>query len=159
MGRALAANLTGASQQGASTITQQLVQNILINNARDSTEQRVADGSSYVDKLREVKYAIALEQKLSKAEILTMYSNTVYFGNGAYGVEAASRIYFNTTAAKLDLPRAALLVGLVKGPSVYDPFKDRKRQPTAATPSWAVWPPPEPSPTRKPRPPPPRRWA
>lgn len=124
MGRALAANLTGGSKQGASTITQQLVQNILINNARDTTEERVAYGSSYVDKLREVKYAVSLEDKLSKTEILTMYSNTVYFGNGAYGVEAASKIYFNTTASALDLPRAALLVGLVKGPSVYDPFKD-----------------------------------
>lgn len=129
MGRALAANLTGASKQGASTITQQLVQNILINSARDTTEERVARGSSYVDKLREVKYAIALEDKLPKDEILTMYSNTVYFGNGAYGVEAASRIYFNTTASALDLPRAALIVGLVKGPSLYDPFKD----PAAAT--------------------------
>lgn len=124
MGRALAANLTGGTKQGASTITQQLVQNILINNARDTTEERVAAGTSYVDKLREVKYAVALEDKLSKPEILTMYSNTVYFGNGAYGVEAASKIYFNTSAKDLDLPRAALLVGLVKGPSVYDPFKD-----------------------------------
>ncbi|WP_043845310.1 transglycosylase domain-containing protein [Crystallibacter crystallopoietes] len=120
--RAAVSNALSSDLQGASTITQQLVQNIMVNNARDETEQLVAVGDTYNAKIRESKYAVHLEQKLGKDEILRMYVNAVYFGNRAYGVEAAARIYFNTSAAKLNLPQSALLVGLLKGPGVYDPF-------------------------------------
>lgn len=120
--RAILHNASSSTVQGASTITEQLVQNILVNSARDATEKSVAVGNTYQDKLRELKYAIGLEKKLSKADILTLYSNTVYFGNNAYGVEAAARIYFNTTAEKLTVPQAATLVGLLRGPNIYDPI-------------------------------------
>jgi membrane peptidoglycan carboxypeptidase len=119
--RAFVNNAVNASQQGASTLTQQLVQNILVNNARDETEESVAVGETYNAKIRESKYAVRLEQQLSKDEILKMYVNAVYFGNRAYGIEAAARIYFNTSASKLNLTQSALLVGMLKGPAVYDP--------------------------------------
>ena len=120
--RALVNNAVSSNTQGASTLTQQLVQNIMVNNARDEAEQSVATGDTYNAKIRESKYAVHLEQTLTKDEILKMYVNAVYFGNRAYGIEAAARIYFNTTAAKLNLQQSALLVGLLKGPGVYDPF-------------------------------------
>lgn len=120
--RAALHNTTGAETQGASTITQQLVQNILLNNARDQTEKSVAVGTTYGDKLRELKYAVGLEKSLTKPQILNMYSNTVFFGNSAYGVEAAARVYFNRTAWTLTRAQGALLVGLLRGPAVYDPF-------------------------------------
>ncbi|GGC82075.1 carboxypeptidase [Tersicoccus solisilvae] len=120
--RAALHNTGSGGRQGASTITQQLVQNMLINSARDETEQRVAHGTTPNDKIREIKYAVTLEKELSKDEILTRYANTVYFGNGAYGVEAAARTYFSTSAKNLTVPQAATLVGLLRGPTVYDPF-------------------------------------
>jgi len=127
--RALFHNVSGGDVQGASTITQQLVQNILVNNARNGTEEMVGAGDTYNAKIREARYALALEQQLSKDEILTRYMNAVYFGNGAYGVEAAAHVYFSTTAAKLNHVQSALLVGLLKGPVAYDPFA----HPEAAT--------------------------
>jgi len=120
--RAAIHNTSGTEVQGASTITQQLVQNILLNSARDQTEKSVAVGTTYGDKLRELKYAVGLEKSLTKPEILNTYSNTVFFGNSAYGVEAAARIYFNRTAATITRAQGALLVGLLRGPAVYDPF-------------------------------------
>lgn len=132
MGRAAVSNLLTESTQGASTITQQLVQNILVNNARDDTERSVAIGQSYNDKIREAKYALAVEDTLTKDEILVTYANSVYFGNKAYGIEAAAKIYFNTDAKSLTVSQAATLVGLLRGPNVYDPFlhpeagKDRR---------------------------------
>lgn len=127
--RAAVSNFTGGGRQGASTITQQLVQNILISNARDETEQQVAIGNKIPDKLREIRYALELENKLTKDQILEMYLNAVYFGNGAYGAEAAAQIYFGTSAKKLDTAQAALLVGMLKNPSGYNPIK----HPQAAT--------------------------
>lgn len=127
--RALLNNLTSGSTQGASTITQQLVQNIMIFNADTPEERLVATGTSYEAKLREAKYAVALEQEYGKDEILSMYANAVYFGNGAYGVQAASTTYFAKDAAALEPHEAALLVGLLKNPTGYDPFV----RPEAAT--------------------------
>ncbi|WP_336714099.1 transglycosylase domain-containing protein [Arthrobacter sp. USHLN218] len=127
--RALIHNVSSSDVQGASTITQQLVQNILVNNARDEVELSVAAGDTYNAKIREAKYAVALEKQLSKDEILKRYMNAVYFGNGAYGVEAAARVYFSTTAAKLNHVQSALLVGMLKAPVSLDPFT----HPEAAT--------------------------
>ena len=127
--RALVKNLENDNRvEGASTITQQLVQNILISNARDDAERAVAKGDTYESKIREVKYAVNLEKTMSKQEILATYSNAVYFGNLAYGVEAASRVYFSTDAASLTVPQAALLVGVLQSPTKYDPYA----QPEAA---------------------------
>ena len=127
--RALVKNLENDNRvEGASTITQQLVQNILISNARDDAEREVAKGDTYESKIREVKYAVNLEKTMTKQQILATYSNAVYFGNLAYGVEAASRVYFSTDAASLKVPQAALLVGVLQSPTRYDPYA----QPEAA---------------------------
>lgn len=126
LARAIVYNVLGGEKQGASTITQQLVQNILITNARDETERSVATGTSLNAKLRELKYAIALDKTMTKDEVLVMYSNAVFFGNGAYGIEAAARIYFNTSAAELTAGQSAVLVGLLKAPNTYNPVTDIK---------------------------------
>ncbi|WP_411699565.1 transglycosylase domain-containing protein [Conyzicola sp.] len=121
--RAMVKNLTNDERtEGASTITQQLVQNILISNARNDDERAVAEGDTYESKIREVKYAVALEKTMAKPDILTTYSNAVYFGNLAYGVQAASRVYFSTDAAALTVPQAAVLVGLLQSPVQFDPY-------------------------------------
>ncbi|XKH58651.1 penicillin-binding protein (plasmid) [Citricoccus nitrophenolicus] len=127
--RALLNNLASDSTQGASTLTQQLVQNIMIFNADTPEEKMVATGTSYEAKLREMKYAVSLEQEYTKDEILQMYANAVFFGNGAYGIQAAAVTYFNKDAADLAPHEAALLVGLLKNPTGYNPFQN----PEAAT--------------------------
>jgi penicillin-binding protein 1A len=101
--------------QGGSTITQQFVKNQLTGNARSITR-----------KLKEAALAWQLEQRWSKDKILTAYLNTIYFGNGAYGVEVAARTYFGHTAKKLSLPEAALLAGIPEDPSLYDPVAHPK---------------------------------
>ncbi|GAB4098238.1 transglycosylase domain-containing protein [Sinomonas halotolerans] len=121
--RAVAANLRG-SRQGASTITQQYVTNVindaLIAQGKDSDV--VLNGQKGVgDKLREMKLAIALEKKYSKEEILEGYLNIVFFNRNAYGVQAASQYFFSVDAKKLSIPQAALLAGLVNSPTLYNP--------------------------------------
>ncbi|HEU4666632.1 MAG TPA: transglycosylase domain-containing protein [Arthrobacter sp.] len=122
--RALVSNLTKGSQQGASTITQQYVSNV-INEARlsqDRPDEVILSGQKDVgDKLREMKLAIALERKFTKEQILEGYLNIVFFNSDAYGIEAASRYFFSTTAKDLSLPQAALLAGLVNSPTFYNP--------------------------------------
>jgi membrane peptidoglycan carboxypeptidase len=108
--------------EGGSTITQQLVQNILISNATNDVERAVAKGDTYDAKAREVKYAVALEKTMTKQQILAAYANAVFLGNKAYGVQTASRVYFNTDAATLTVPQAAMLVALLKSPVAYDPY-------------------------------------
>ncbi|MFY9635778.1 MAG: biosynthetic peptidoglycan transglycosylase, partial [Cellulosimicrobium cellulans] len=122
--RALSSNLTSGARQGASTLTQQYVTNVINESlaAKGKDEQIVLNGQKGIgDKLREMKLAIALEKKFSKDEILEGYLNIVFFNRDAYGIEAASRYYFSTTAKDLTLPQAALLAGLVNSPSFYDP--------------------------------------
>jgi penicillin-binding protein 1A len=96
--------------QGGSTITQQFVKNELVGSQH-----------TIARKLKEAVLAHELEQKWSKDTILTAYLNTIYFGNGAYGVERAARTYFGHSARKLTLPEAALLAGIPEDPSLYDP--------------------------------------
>jgi membrane peptidoglycan carboxypeptidase len=120
--RAAVMNALGRDKQGASTITQQLVQNILITNARDDAEREVATGTSPASKIREIRYAVELNKVMTKGEILTAYSNAVFLGNGAYGVEAAAHTYFSVSAADLTVAQAALLVGMLKAPNAYDPI-------------------------------------
>ncbi|HEY2073336.1 MAG TPA: transglycosylase domain-containing protein, partial [Gaiellaceae bacterium] len=110
MGRAVLNDIRGRPVQGASTITQQFVKNALTGNERTVTR-----------KLKEAALAWQLEQDWSKDHILTAYLNTIYFGNGAYGVERAARTYFGHSAAKLTLPEAALLAGIPEDPTLYDP--------------------------------------
>ena len=111
MARALLADIEHKSAvQGGSTITQQFVKNELTGAERSITR-----------KLKEAVLAHELEQKWSKDRILTAYLNTIYFGNGAYGVERAAKTYFGHSAKKLSLPEAALLAGIPEDPSRYDP--------------------------------------
>ncbi|HEY7198409.1 MAG TPA: PBP1A family penicillin-binding protein [Gaiellaceae bacterium] len=99
--------------QGGSTITQQFVKNTL--PASDRTVSR---------KLKEAALAWQLERRWSKDRILTAYLNTIFFGNGAYGIQMAARVYFGKTAAELTLPEAALLAGIPSNPSLYDPVRN-----------------------------------
>jgi penicillin-binding protein 1A len=106
---------TGRRLQGASTITQQLTRNIFLNNSY-----------SFGRKAREMILALAMERKFSKRQILELYLNKVYFGGGAYGVDAASRKFFGHPGTNLSLPEAAIIAGLVKRPSNYSPTADAK---------------------------------
>ena len=113
--------------QGGSSITQQLVKLTLLSQAKTKAEQAAATADTYARKLKELRYAIALEQTHSKDWILERYLNTAYFGDGAYGVQAAAKHYFNVNARDLNLRQSAMLAGLVKNPYGYDPtnFPDR----------------------------------
>ncbi|WP_051082222.1 transglycosylase domain-containing protein [Arthrobacter sp. 131MFCol6.1] len=122
--RALVSNLTSGGRQGASTLTQQYVTNVLNDSlvSADRGDQIVLNGQkSMADKIREMRLAVELEKKYTKDQILEGYLNIVFFARDAYGIEAASRYFFNTTAKDLTLPQAALLAGLVNSPSFYNP--------------------------------------
>ncbi|MDX6258671.1 MAG: hypothetical protein QOH84_359 [Kribbellaceae bacterium] len=115
---------SGGVQQGGSSITQQFVKLSLVEKANASgDEQAIKDATAdtYERKIAELRYAIAVEKQFSKNEILEKYLNLANFGDGAYGVEAAAMHYFRVHAAKLTLPEAAMLAGLVKNPTGYDP--------------------------------------
>ena len=126
--RAVASNTrSGDVQQGASTLTMQYVKNVLVNEATTADELEAARGQSPVRKLREVRYALALERRYTKPEILERYLNIVYFGSGAYGVEAAAKRYFSKTAAELTLSESATLAGIVQQPTAFDPIRNPER--------------------------------
>lgn len=107
--------IEGRWTQGGSTITQQLARNVYLNNNKE-----------FGRKIREIILALAIETKFSKDQILELYLNKVYFGGGAYGVDAASRKFFDHGAEKLSLAEAAIIAGLVKAPSRYSPTADAK---------------------------------
>ncbi|XAS66980.1 transglycosylase domain-containing protein [Micrococcaceae bacterium Sec5.7] len=122
--RAVTSNLTSGSKQGASTLTQQYVTNIVNESlsSSDKGDEVVLSGQKTIgDKLREMRLALQLEKKFSKDQILEGYLNIVFFNRDAYGIEAAARHYFSSSAKNLTLPQAALLAGLVNSPSFYDP--------------------------------------
>src|SRR5690625_1848826 len=124
MARAAINNFTDDGLQGASTLTQQYVKNVLISQADAEGDMRALNAArerSYGRKLREMKLAIALEQRLSKQEILERYLNIAQFGRSQYGVEAAARYYFNTNAEDLTLAQAATLAGVTQSPNALDP--------------------------------------
>ncbi|BCM68448.1 MULTISPECIES: transglycosylase domain-containing protein [Streptomyces] len=115
----------GGVAQGASTLTQQLVKNYFIEEAGDDpTKVAEATQQTLGRKIRELKYAIQIEDKLGKKKILENYLNITFFGQQAYGVEAASQRYFSKHAKDLNLQEAALLAGIVQSPSRYDPVND-----------------------------------
>ncbi len=111
----------GHTVQGASTITQQLARNLFLTANRD-----------YTRKINEQIYALALERRFSKQQILELYLNRVYFGGGAYGIDAAARRFYGHSARTLSLPEAAIIAGLVKAPSRYAPTADPERARTRA---------------------------
>ncbi len=117
IGRAIYRDLKGDGvQQGGSTITQQYAKNAFLSSERTVTR-----------KLKEAVLAVKLERELSKTQILERYLNTVYFGRGAYGAEAASRAYFGMSIRDVNLPQAAYLAGLVRAPETADATMDPER--------------------------------
>jgi len=123
MMRAMATNVrAGRVVQGGSTLTQQLAKNLFLTP--DQNLRR---------KVQELMLAVWLEMKFSKKEILALYLNRVYFGAGAYGIEAASQRYFDKSAKNLTVGEAALLAGLLKAPSRYSPVSESERAAARAT--------------------------
>lgn len=123
MSRAMVRNMrAGRVVQGGSTLTQQLAKNLFLTP--DQNMKR---------KVQELMLAVWLELKFTKKEILALYLNRVYFGAGAYGIEAASQRYFDKSAKDLTVGEAALLAGLLKAPSRYSPVSESKRAATRAT--------------------------
>lgn len=123
--RAFVTNLGDSGRQGASTITQQYVRNSLAERGYlegDADQVSAATEQTTERKLREIKYALALEKTQSKDEILTGYLNIAPFGPITYGVEAASQRYFSKSASELNYLESALLAGLVQSPVQYDPL-------------------------------------
>jgi len=115
--RAMFANVeAGGVRQGGSTITQQLVKNIIVGNER-----------SLDRKIKEAQYAVALEKEKTKREILELYLNETYFGEGVYGIGTAAEFYFGKSVDKLTLPESALLAGIIRAPSYYGPFVNKQR--------------------------------
>lgn len=114
--RAFAKNMrAGKIVQGGSTITQQITRSFLLSNEK-----------TYERKIREILLAHRIEQNLSKDEILFLYLNQIYLGNGAYGVESAAQLYYDKHVSDLSVGEAALIAGLVSAPSKYSPFKSAK---------------------------------
>ncbi|WP_246260395.1 transglycosylase domain-containing protein [Cellulomonas taurus] len=130
--RAAVRNLTNPGRtEGASTLTQQYIKNVLIEAAvRDGDlaavdQAREADGpEGYLRKLREAKLAIALEKEMTKDEILESYLNIAQFGLNTYGVEAAAQRYFSISAAELNYVQAATIAGITQSPSAFDPTRN-----------------------------------
>ncbi|HEX6500080.1 MAG TPA: transglycosylase domain-containing protein [Micromonosporaceae bacterium] len=120
--RAFVANRqAGEVSQGGSTLTMQYVRDALRDSARTPRQAIDATEQTPSRKIREMRYAIELEKRLTKQEILERYLNIAYFGHDAYGIYAASQIFFSKPPNQLTLPEAALLAGLVKAPTAYDP--------------------------------------
>ncbi len=119
--RALVNNASAGQTQGGSTITQQLVKLTLLSQATSKKERIAATETSLARKARELKLAIAYEKEHTKKEILERYLNIAYFGDGAYGIQAAAFHYFSQSPDKLTSTQAATLAGLVKNPVEFDP--------------------------------------
>lgn len=130
--RALASNVESEQTQGGSTLTQQYVKNLLVDSAKTQEEYREVTAPTVGRKMRELRYALDIEQRLTKDQILEGYLNVAYFSAGAYGVQAASKRYFSKPASKLNLGEATLLAGITQNPTAYDPIRNptdaRKRR-------------------------------
>ncbi|MEV2378278.1 biosynthetic peptidoglycan transglycosylase [Paenibacillus larvae] len=124
LGRAIWTDMKdGQKNQGASTITMQVARNLFLSGDK-----------TYTRKFKEMAIATELENKFSKEEILNLYLNNIYFGNGQYGIEAADQYYFGKTTRLNDpqkpvinLSEAAMLAGMVKGPEAYNPLKNKDK--------------------------------
>ena len=115
--RAAVNNLRGGARQGASTLSQQYVENYYIGNPT----------KTYVDKMEEALIALKINRSQTKDEILDNYMNTIYFGRNTYGVEAASQAYFGKPASEMTLSEAAMLAGIIPAPSAWDPAIDPQK--------------------------------
>jgi penicillin-binding protein 1A len=114
--RATVADLQGKDLQGGSTLTQQYVKNVYLGQER-----------TFARKVKEASLAVKLERKLTKRQILERYLNTIYFGRGAYGVQAAARAYFGKDVDTIGLPEASYLASIIKAPGTADPSRDPAR--------------------------------
>ncbi|GAA1154174.1 transglycosylase domain-containing protein [Streptomyces hebeiensis] len=118
---------SGGVAQGASTLTQQYVKNVFVEEAGDDpTKVAQATQQTLGRKIQELKYAIQVEEELGKKKILENYLNITFFGQQAYGIEAAAQRYFSKPAKDLSLEESAMLAGLVQSPSRYDPVNDEQ---------------------------------
>src|SRR5674476_1354199 len=123
--RAFATDVNGGGVEGASTLTQQYVKNVLLEQAVSSHDKGAAQAATArtaARKLQELRLATSVEQQLTKQQILERYLNIVYFDQQTYGVQAAAMRYFAVPASELTLPQAALLAGMVQDPSADDPI-------------------------------------
>jgi membrane peptidoglycan carboxypeptidase len=120
--RALANDLSSsANTQGGSTLAQEYVKNALILTATSKQQQDEASEDTVARKIRELRMASVVEHEMTKQELLAAYLNAAYYDHSAYGIQVAAERYFSTSAADLTLPEAALLAGLVRNPTAYDP--------------------------------------
>lgn len=127
--RAVVGNLTSSSRSGASTLTQQYVNNLLVNNQilTGAEESTVSGNKDYAEKIRELKYAVAIEKEMSKDEILEGYLNLVLFSGRDYGVQAAAQHFYSVDAKDLNIQQSAMLAGMVQLPNVYNPLNNPER--------------------------------
>lgn len=116
LGAALSDIKSLSLKEGASTLTQQYARNLYLSHEK-----------SWSRKLKEAFYTVRLEMYYDKEAILEGYLNTIYYGHGAYGIEAASKLYFNQSASDLTLAEAAMLAGIPKGPTYYSPFNNMEK--------------------------------
>ena len=121
-----ALNQSDGETQGASTLTQQLVKQIREYTATSKAEQEAATAQTADRKIYEAKCALDLEKRYSKNQILEQYFNIAYFGEQSYGIFVAAQTYFGKTPKQLTVPEAAVLTGIVKDPTLYDPFQNPK---------------------------------
>jgi membrane peptidoglycan carboxypeptidase len=124
--RALVNDLRNTAVQGGSTIAQQYVKNALILTATTAEQIKEARAPTATRKIRELRMAAIVEHEMTKNQLLAAYLNAAYFENQAVGIAVAAQRYFRTTAAKLTLPQAAMLAGMVENPSFYDPVTNPK---------------------------------
>jgi membrane peptidoglycan carboxypeptidase len=118
----------GTQVQGASTLTQQYIKNLFVEQAArrgDKAGVQAATAKDASRKILEIRAAIDLEKEMTKDQILEAYLNIAYFGNGAYGIEAAAERYFSIHASKLSIEQSALLAGIVQAPFTYDPIRKK----------------------------------
>ena len=115
LGKAVLSNVTGSAKEGGSSITQQLAKNAFLSPER-----------SFDRKLKEALLAIEIERRYTKDEILENYLNTIYFGNGSYGIKNAARKYFDKEPKDLTIAEAAILASIPKSPTKYSPTKNMK---------------------------------
>ncbi len=137
--RAFIANIdAGQTTQGASTITQQFVRLSLTYFADHPQDIVEATEETHARKIREARLAIAVEQQMSKNEILERYLNLAYFGEGAYGIFAASQVYFGKRPHELEIHEAALLAGMIKAPSQFSPAVESQVQAATERRNWVL---------------------
>lgn len=136
--RAFVANSTGLHHQGASTLTMQYVRMSITYSASDPAAVIAASADTGGRKVREARMAVQLERILSKDEILERYLNMAPFGNGTYGIYAASQFYFGKHPRDLSLPEAAMIAGIVKSPAEFDPLTEAGARATQHRRNWVL---------------------